>query len=108
MAKFLKALTILAVLLVFWRIIDPTFLHFAGDLSFSFDEEVNDLIRFPQLWGVRGAEGSGENTSFILWSYPLTFVLSLLAKFVGSYNVVIILGYVISIVLAMFSIHKLA
>jgi len=96
------------MLVVFLRLLNPTFPHFAGDLNYSYSEEISDQLRIPQAWGVRGAEGLGENDTFVLWGWPLTFFYSFVTTILGSYNIsLMIFGYGLAIVLAIYGINKL-
>ncbi len=52
----------------------------ASDFPVVSEEVLKSLLDFPRTWSDRGSEGLGEVSDFFLWSYPLTFVSSLLAN----------------------------
>lgn len=52
----------------------------AGDFPVVSDDVLKSLLDFPRTWSDRGSEGLGEVSGFFLWSYPLTFISSLLAN----------------------------
>lgn len=107
MTGYLKVIFVICIACVYFRLVLP-FPHVSGDLNYSYSEEVVDQLKVPQIWGIRGAEGLGENATFILWGWPLTFLYSFVTTISSSYNfTVIFLGYVSAVVLSVTAMLKL-
>lgn len=107
MSKLVKLLLVSTIVIVYLRIFLP-YPHVAGDLNYSYVDEIKDQFRLPQAWGIRGAEGMGENSIFVLWGWPLTFLYSFLSSIFGSYNITLtVFGYGLVVLLGFYSFHEL-
>src|SRR3989344_1527593 len=77
-STFLFALLILVLVYWTWWLPGTRVANDFPEVSLS---ELIDQFDLPHAWNSRGAEGFGQYSVFTLWSWPLTFVSGLLAKF---------------------------
>lgn len=78
----------------------------ANDFPFISDDLLKLQFDLPSIWNERGAEGLGEYGVFILWSYPINFILGILAFLKMNFLILERMLIVLFILLGSFSIWR--